>query len=362
MKLLFIKPKHIGDSLILTPTLAAVRKAYPDAEIWVLTRTGCESILAGCPMIDRLLSIAPIERRERSKRQWLQDAKTLFALRKVKFDYIFELGDGHRGRWFSFLCRKKRAYSVKPDWPLNWISRKFFTGISTIDWENVHRAEKDFAAVAEFLPLPLPIPPLVFDLAATRDWAPAQSLTSFAIMNIGTRQIWNRWNREGWLKVGRALLDRFPNLVIACGPVAWEIEESAWLREQLGDRVLCTSGKTSWAELAGLLYRAKLLVCPSTAAMHLGSACGTPIVGLFGPTVEEHWHPWQTPHRIITARTWSPDPNDLIGTGRRNGRLMQAIDPDDVIAACDTLLPTNSSQSTVLSAENSPNISTATIV
>ena len=106
MKLLFIKPKQIGDSLILTPTLAAVRTAYPDAEIWVLTRTGCETILAGCPMIDRLLSIAPVERRDRTKGQWLRDARVLTEIRKVKFDHVFELGDGHRGRWFSFLCRK----------------------------------------------------------------------------------------------------------------------------------------------------------------------------------------------------------------------------------------------------------------
>lgn len=339
MKLLFIKPKHIGDMLILTPTLAAVRSAYPHAEIWVLTRTGCESILEGCPMIDRLISIAPIERRDRSKAQWLRDAKALIALRKVKFDHVFELGDGHRARWFAFLCRKKRLYSVKPDWPLNWISRRLFTGISTAEWESSHRVEKDYMAVSQFLPLPLPIPPLVFDRKAVRDWEPASSLTSFAVMNIGTRQKWNRWHREGWLKVGHALLARLPNVVIACGPVDWEIEESAWLREHLGERALCTAGKTTWAELAGLLYRAKLLVCPSTAAMHLGAACGCPAVALFGPAVEDHWHPWQTSHRIVTAGTWSPDPSDFVGTGARNGRHTKAIEADDVIAACDSLIP-----------------------
>lgn len=338
MKLLFVKPKQIGDSLILTPTLAAARKAYPDAEIWVLTRTGCESILAGCPMIDRLLSIAPVERRDRTRDQWLRDAKALRALRTVKFDYVFELGDAHRGRWFSFLCRKRRAYSVKPATPLNWISRKLFTGVSTFAWDNCHRVEKDFQSVAEFLPLPLPIPPMVFDRKAARDWPPAASLTSFAVMNIGTRQWWNRWNREGWLKTGQALLARFPNLVVACGPVDWEIEESAWLRERLGERVLCTSGKTSWAELAGLLYRTKLLVCPNTAAMHLGAACGCPVVALFGPTAEEFWYPWQTPYRIVTPRNWTPDPADAHGLGPLGGRHTDAIEADDVIAACESAL------------------------
>jgi heptosyltransferase-3 len=58
MRLLFIKPKHIGDTLLLMPTLIAVRQAYPAAEIWLLVRRGCESILAGRREIDRLLLLA----------------------------------------------------------------------------------------------------------------------------------------------------------------------------------------------------------------------------------------------------------------------------------------------------------------
>jgi len=56
MRLLFVKPKHIGDILLLTPTLAATRAAHPDAEIWVIVREGTEGILAGCPAIDHLIT------------------------------------------------------------------------------------------------------------------------------------------------------------------------------------------------------------------------------------------------------------------------------------------------------------------
>ncbi len=48
-KLLFVKLKHIGDTIVLTPTLAAARKMYPDAQIWAVVRKGCEGILEGCP-------------------------------------------------------------------------------------------------------------------------------------------------------------------------------------------------------------------------------------------------------------------------------------------------------------------------
>ena len=49
MRILLIKPKQIGDSLILTPTITAIKRAHPEAEIWVVVRRGCEGILAGLP-------------------------------------------------------------------------------------------------------------------------------------------------------------------------------------------------------------------------------------------------------------------------------------------------------------------------
>ena len=67
MRLLFVKLKHIGDSLLLTPTLSAVRTMYPDSEIWVVVRRGCEAILRGCPAIDNLLTAAAPELSSRSE-------------------------------------------------------------------------------------------------------------------------------------------------------------------------------------------------------------------------------------------------------------------------------------------------------
>ena len=56
LKLLFVKLKHIGDALLLTPTLEAVRHNYPNAEIWVVVRRGTEGILKGCTSINKLLT------------------------------------------------------------------------------------------------------------------------------------------------------------------------------------------------------------------------------------------------------------------------------------------------------------------
>jgi heptosyltransferase-3 len=256
----------------------------------------------------------------------------------VKFDYVFELGDGHRGRFFAMLSRTRRRYSVKPAAPLKPFEARRFTGVATFDSEMAHRVEKDFNSVAEFLPLSLPIPPLRFERELTRSWAPAEKLVDFAVMQIGKRQLVSRWNREGWEEVARHLIDRFGAVIVASGAAHDEVADAMWLGDRLGPRVLCTLGQANWSQMAGLLYRASIYVGLDTATMHLAAACGCPIVALFGPTLEEHWHPWQATYRIVTSRGYVFTDDAAQRHSRIRNRSMKEIEALDVIAACDDLM------------------------
>jgi heptosyltransferase-3 len=338
MRLLFIKPKHIGDSLILTPTLVATKSAYPDAEIWGLVRRGGESILAGCPEIDRLLLLAAVDKSQRTAGNTLREAGILARLATTHFDYVFELGDGHRARLFARAARTAHRYSVKPDEPLSGAEVRAFTGVSTFDWKTTHRVEKDYRSVSEFLPLPAEIPPLRFDPTRMRAWPPAAELHDFAVMQIGTRQVFNRWSLAGWREVCAHLLTRVRSVIIGTGPAPEEVAEAETLSAEFGPRVLCTRGEADWPQMASLLSRARLYVGPATAAMHLAAACNCPVVVLFGPTIDEHWYPWRVPYRAVNTSDVSTiaDPEEryrLIKT-----RNIQDTSVHDVIAACEAIM------------------------
>jgi heptosyltransferase-3 len=218
------------------------------------------------------------------------------------------------------------------------LERRFFTGVSTFDWQTCHRVEKDFYSVAEFLPLPEPVPPLIFERRFAKDWGPGAALTDFCVAQVGTRQGFNRWHKEGWREVCAAMLERFENVVVSCGPKDHEIEEAAWLRRELGLRVVSTEGRADWAEVAGLLYRAKLYIGLSTASMHLAAACQCPIVSIFGPSIEEHWHPWRVPYRIVTTRDYAPVDEPEERYAQIKQRRMEEITAERVVAACEELL------------------------
>src|SRR5476649_1886061 len=138
MRILLIKPKQIGDTLILTPTITAIKQAYPEAEIWVLVRRGCEGILAGCPAIAQILTLAGVVKSARRPGDFWRQVAILCRLWSVKFDCVFELGDGHRARLFAMLCRARWRYSVKTSSPLTRLERRRFTAVSSFDWQTCH--------------------------------------------------------------------------------------------------------------------------------------------------------------------------------------------------------------------------------
>lgn len=336
MKLLFIKLKHIGDALLMTPTLMAARAAYPHAEIWVLVRKGSETILEGCPAIDRIVTSAAPEKKNRRISDWLNDIQLLQMLRKQHFDYAFELSDGDRGRFLATLCGAKKRGLNNAYRKLKSVWKPFFF-TSRFPWHDRHSVEKDFYTVNELLPLPTPIPRLAFDRSATRPWGPAQNLTHFALIHPATRWKRKRWPVEHWISLGKWLLQRIPFLVISAGPQPDEIHLAAQIQSALGPHTLSTEGKLSWAQLADLLYRADLMVVGDTGALHLGAACACPLVGLYIPSMIASWRPWMAPHRTVCDPAYQPIGRE----SPKSNAEHQTVSPvrlDDVIQACEELL------------------------
>ncbi|MFN0067783.1 MAG: glycosyltransferase family 9 protein, partial [Limisphaerales bacterium] len=106
----------------------------------------------------------------------------------------------------------------------------------------------------------------------------------------------------------------------------------------LGPRAVSTDGTASWAELAGLLWRARLFVGVDTAAMHLAAACQCPTVAIFGPSVVGFWRPWRVAHEVVVAgpRPDFPASHDEAEALKR--RRTDEVPLEGVLAACDRML------------------------
>jgi heptosyltransferase-3 len=332
MRILFIKLRHIGDSLLLTPTIVATKQKFPHAEIWVLVRESCDGILAGCPEIDRILTTANPDAAKRRSGGFLSDLKLAALLRRTRFDHVFELTDNDRARFFALAAHTPTRCTNKHR-TLRWFWRPFFDRICKTHRLGKHQAARDFTAPSEFLDLGETPPPLRFSRDLAKPWREDTNWleTGFCVIHLHTRWARKSWSIENWERLLESLLEIVPRIVLSCGPEREEISQSRYLCEKFGPRIESTLGQASWSQLAWLLMHAKFFIGVDTAAMHLAAACQCPTVALFGPSPVFEYHPWRVKHWLVRPQDWLSEeevkkiPQD---------QLMEQISVDKVLAWC----------------------------
>ena len=100
------------------------------------------------------------------------------------------------------------------------------------------------------------------------------------------------------------------------------------------------SNQTSLRESAALLAACSVLVTGDSGPMHLASAVGTPVVGLFGPTTQEWGFFPSGPHDIVLEEKLACRPCSLHGKAPcpYGGKCLAEISPDVVFGAVTRLL------------------------
>ena len=302
MRILLTKLKHIGDALLMTPTIDAIRARHPDAEITVVVRKGTEGILAGCTAIDRVLTAAAPEGSRRSALNWLEETRVIAELRRKKFDFAFELSDGDRGRWVCALARAKVRCTNESLIKLPRIWKLMFRSVSHFEWRYRHRVEKDFFTVAHALDLGDTPGPMRFARErAVPSWASESAGAGAIVFHPATRMVEKFWPEERWIALGRAMKECGAPIVVSVGPAEEEIALGDRIAAGIGDAAFCTKGSLAWTQLAEVLHTARVFVGVDTAAMHLAAACACPTVAIFGLSSAVQWKPWKVPHRVLAG-------------------------------------------------------------
>jgi ADP-heptose:LPS heptosyltransferase len=105
--ILIINTKYLGDLIVCTPVLRALRKSFPGSSITILVRQEYKTVLAGNPNIDEILSfdfaIKKMKGLARLKAEW----NFVKVLRSKKFDAVISLQSGDRYTEWTYLSGAK---------------------------------------------------------------------------------------------------------------------------------------------------------------------------------------------------------------------------------------------------------------
>jgi len=163
---------------------------------------------------------------------------------------------------------------------------------------------------------------------------PVEAHRPLAVLHPGARWTSKLWPSASWASLG-AWLSRDRGFRVAVTGSAGDRELVADIVGQSGAPLINLAGRTSLAELAGVLRQARLAVTTDTGAMHLAAALGTPVTALFGPTAPWRTGPFGPGHQVVRLglpcspcfKRHCPAP-----------RCLNELYPEMVQAACEKIL------------------------
>jgi heptosyltransferase-1 len=304
VRILIVKLGSIGDIVHTLPSLAAIRRALPNAEIsWVVERRSAE-ILRDNPILDHLIEVDT-----KALRRGLMSGETLRAprqqlrrLRASAFDLALDFQGLLKSATIARLSGARQIYGFSREGLREPPSRFLLSRRVNVS-RRTHVIKKGLELVRGALGIPVPDDPSNFEFPLGIN--PAQvheaieaagaSLGNYAILNPGGGWPTKLWSAERFGLLADALWER-KGLVslIAHGPGEAELADQVVRSSTFGKaRAVSLSLKGFFA----LAKNARIYVGGDTGPTHLAVAARTPVVGLFGPT--EWW------------RNGSPYPEDI---------------------------------------------------
>jgi N-acetylglucosaminyldiphosphoundecaprenol N-acetyl-beta-D-mannosaminyltransferase len=348
LRILVVQLADIGDLVLATPALAALRDAHPTAHIALLCTPPVAVVVQGGDLVD---AVHPFPRKQWETPRALFTPSTLLWLWDLgRFDVVvflhhFTLRLGTvKFAVIAALCRAPRRLGLQNGH--GWFLTE---SIADAGFGARHQAQHWLDVMALLGADPSPRPARVHSSADDHTWAAAilpPTDAPYVALHAGSGgySTARRWSAEHFAAVAMQL-HRDGARVVLVGSMG---DDTPQVRALLAAAHIPThdlSGRTTLGQLAAALARCRLFIGAESGVMHIAAAAGVPLVALFGPGNPAAWGPWALhapAHIIRSAPPCSPCSYVAHTVGLRHGcearTCMRMIAPPQVVSAAHTLL------------------------
>jgi len=332
-KILVVQIAGIGDLVLATPALQALKKKFPDAELDVLTSPRADVLLENFGSVRQIFTF-DIERLRNPANLLSPDnmrvlRDQLNPLKAEKYDIVVSMNNvatKRGGITLGFLLK----YLGIPVWVgRNTNDRAPYFDLSILEDERevISEAETKLKVVGLLKAIP-ESRDLHLNLSDSEREDTLKlmrgKLNLIAFMPGANVDI-KMWPIERFIEVGEWLIKKGYNIVVLGGP--GDVEVSDKLEDALGkDSVRRLDGKLSLRQTAAALSHVKLALTNDTGPMHIAAAVNIPIVALFCSLNAGRYHPWmdEAKYRLLTSKV----PKEETPTGMRESIL--GVEVEDV--------------------------------
>lgn len=302
--ILLIQLGDIGDVVWTTPAIRAAKTSIPDACVSVLVKEGFGGLLETDPFIDRIFEVKSYAGGFLG--QAAGQLSFLKELRSQRFDLAVDLRLGDRGAFMAFASGAPVRVTMHDPHVPSWRKYLFTHGVVPADRPPERGAAKQTLRILRVLGIDTSdkTPRLTVSDAFKRRAQDilfregAEGLARWITINPFSRWSYKEWTAAGWAELINDLERDFSVPVVLIGS-ADERPKAQALMRQCRAQVFNLAGKTTLAELAGLLGQSLLHIGVDSAGPHIAAAVGVPTVTIYGPSSWFEWAPTGEEHRVV---------------------------------------------------------------
>jgi lipopolysaccharide heptosyltransferase II len=278
-KILIIRLSSMGDIILTTPLLRAVKARYPNAQIDFAVKKEFSSLIQNNPHIHQLIQVDTTRINESVK-----------VIQKNGYDWILNVQKSNRARQLLqgsgnarvttynkqrlnrfLLIRLKwnRYQSIKP------VIERYFEAASGLNIHYDQQGTEVFYTDAEETKVAQIL--LQHGIGAHEP---------FITLCPGAKHNNKRWDAEGFLSLATQLnQNQKTRIVLLGGPDDQEV--CNYIQSKINFNLVNLAGQLSLLESAALLKKSVVAVTNDSGLMHLAQSQKIPVIAIFGPTVKE---------------------------------------------------------------------------
>jgi ADP-heptose:LPS heptosyltransferase len=292
-RVLVVRLRSIGDTVLTTPSLVALRRFLPGAQIDILLEDWVAPVLEGSDLVDRVIAIPGNRKTAR--------ARIARELHAARYDVVYNL---HGGTTATLLTRAAGARhrvgfehypyarlhtDVAPS-PLEiWRRPKLHSveqQLALIGWTGVPVSDRPATRLVVMESAMLSVFEKV--RAAGFDYAKGGP---FAVIHPAAAFETKRWATKNFARIVEEIAGRgLTPIAIVAGNEKHILDA---LIKESSARIIALND-LSLPEVTALTSRARLFVGNDSGIAHIAAAAGAPCVVIFGSSNTVHWRPWTT--------------------------------------------------------------------
>ena len=305
-KVLCVRLDSLGDVLMCTPAMRAIKGDWPRRVLTLLTSDSGAAVARYIPELDGVLAYSAPWMKSSGAGDPAIDADMLSRIAARQFDAaVIFTSYSQSALPGALLCHmagiplrlahcRENPYLLLSDWVAEPEPNKLIRHevqrqldlVASIGWQT--------ATTGLSFTVPEPALAQVRHLLAARGIGAQQK---FILMHPGASAPSRRYPARLWSQVICGLAARRRGAIVLTGDAA----ETALVNEiceATGARVVCLAGQLDLGQLGAAIALATVVVANNTGPAHMAAAIGTPLVDLYALTNPQHT-PWQVNHRLL---------------------------------------------------------------